>query len=423
MTNASKPRIAAYGFVDRDAGSVASANFLILEEFLRRGIEVDFYAIAGFIEPRELIGRSGFRYVPVEVPPVKRIWRFLENDFPARLRGVASSAFSQVSNLIYEQAIGDRVNRDHGDDPFDFFLTMGGLSPFATPGLLNIGWPQGPPNGEWDAIRSQRKRVIELAGRAHFAMLRAGYVHKRILNRLQLPANDLVLCGSEWSRGVWVEFGARPEAVVPLPYPYDLERFRPVRPPGRGRQTTYLALGRIVPRKRIDLLIEAFRQLHAKQPDTKLIIIGRFAYAAGFESLLGGLGPDSGIEYRPSIDRALVPDLLSEVDVVVQPSEMENLGSAVIEGLACGRPVIVGPTNGTRDYVSESSIVMDAYDVDALTRAMEMMRERVRSEPERVMTEARAAAERHVEPVRVVDRLLDLAERARSGVARGLPAR
>jgi glycosyltransferase involved in cell wall biosynthesis len=48
--------------------------------------------------------------------------------------------------------------------------------------------------------------------------------------------------------------------------------------------------------------------------------------------------------------------VLSQHDVLAQPSEEENFGSSVAEAQACGLPVIVGHTNGNADYLSVRDI-------------------------------------------------------------------
>ena len=57
-----------------------------------------------------------------------------------------------------------------------------------------------------------------------------------------------------------------------------------------------------------------------------------------------------------------VPALLREATVLVQTSENENFGSSVAEALACGTPVVVGPSNGTADYIDEHSMIFGDYE-------------------------------------------------------------
>src|SRR5436309_2427336 len=58
-------RLAVYGFVKAAAGSLASANDLLLRELLRRGCAIDFYGIAGFADPGTLVDEPNFRFFPV----------------------------------------------------------------------------------------------------------------------------------------------------------------------------------------------------------------------------------------------------------------------------------------------------------------------------------------------------------------------
>jgi glycosyltransferase involved in cell wall biosynthesis len=61
---------------------------------------------------------------------------------------------------------------------------------------------------------------------------------------------------------------------------------------------------------------------------------------------------------------------MSDVDVLVQPSDEENFGSSVAEALACGVPAIVGATNGTGDYLCERSMRLPDDDPNSLATAI-----------------------------------------------------
>lgn len=61
---AERSRIAAHGFVRRDAVSVAAAGSELCSTLLRLDCSIDFYAAAGFVDPVELKERSGYTYRP-----------------------------------------------------------------------------------------------------------------------------------------------------------------------------------------------------------------------------------------------------------------------------------------------------------------------------------------------------------------------
>ena len=388
-------KIVAYGFVDREGGSVASASYLVLDQFLERGHHIEFHAIAGFIEPKGLIGRRGFVFIPTSIGALRAAWRVMEWVVPARLRRVPNFALSQVSNAIYERSIGRLVRRRHAEAPFDLFLVLGTLPPFVVPGLPCVAWPQGAPNGEWEALRGLRAMVVKHGGRELFLILRVLYARKQSLARRVCRQVDMLICGSRWSVENWVRLGAARESCRSLPYPVDLDQFRPEEASRMDRDViTFLWLGRVVPRKRLDLLLDAYSLLRAERQDVRLKIVGRFGYARGLRRLLDRFGPDDGVFYSESAPREAVPELLRSVDVLIQPSMNEDVGSSVLEALACGTLAIIGPSNGTRDYLSASSVVFDAYMPESLKLAMSRAIQTLQASREACRLEARACAER-----------------------------
>jgi glycosyltransferase involved in cell wall biosynthesis len=96
----------------------------------------------------------------------------------------------------------------------------------------------------------------------------------------------------------------------------------------------------------------------------------------------------------------------------VQASENENFGSAVAEALACGTPVVVGPTNGTADYIDSNSRVFEAYMPRSVAATVLSTLEARRERPLEVRESARRAAERWFAAPTVAGRLLEIIEEA-----------
>jgi glycosyltransferase involved in cell wall biosynthesis len=410
--------LAAYGFVRRDGGSVASANHLVLERLLDLGHHVEFHAIGGFVVPEGLIGRNGFTYVPISVPSIRLGWRTLERLIPSRFRRIPEFAYSLVSNALHERAIARELSRRHASRPFDALLVLGLLAPFRVKGLPCVSWPQGPPCAEWEALESQKRLVIRYGGRSLYAVLKRLYRHKTRVCRRQFAQSDIIVGCSRWSAEAWSHSGGDRGKLRAVPYAYDLDAFRPVdRIVESPHVTRFLWLGRIVPRKRLDLLLDTFALLRAERSDVELLIVGQFAYPRGLRRLLDESRDIPGIVYRESIARDAVPELFRKVDVVVQPSENENLGSAVLEGICCGIPAVVGPSNGSKDYLGASSIVFDAYTPQSLKAAMTRLAVDVQRDRAGTAATCRAAAERFLSVEVVTDGILAAVRDAISIVA------
>jgi glycosyltransferase involved in cell wall biosynthesis len=105
-------------------------------------------------------------------------------------------------------------------------------------------------------------------------------------------------------------------------------------------------------------------------------------------------------------------EVFAAADVVCQPSLVEPFGQALLEGMACGRPVVATSVGGPPEFVTpESGVLVDPTEVDAIVRGLdEASRLPVPNDA------ARAVAEQH--DVRIqAERIERVLERA-AGTAR-----
>jgi glycosyltransferase involved in cell wall biosynthesis len=399
-------RLAVYGFVEKEAGGLASANFVVLERLLQRGHFVDFYAIDPFVRPVQLFDYPNFRYLGFRLSYLEWAWAVVNRVPTQAARWAAQQAYSQFTHMGYNRAIGKAIARAHRERTYDALLTLGLLSPFRVPEVLTVSWDQGTPNGERAGLIAQKQQLTSLCGWGLYAALMSYYRYREARARRLLRYSHLVICGSRWAMGSWQELGLPATRSFALPYPVDLDLFTPAdRDTGPG-PIRLLHLGRIVPRKRLDLLLEAFHLLRRDDPNVRLRVIGTFAYARGYQALLQGPRLMAGVEYQPHVPRAEAREALRQADVLVQPSENENFGTAVAEAQASGLPVVLGPSNGTRDYLDSDEFTFPTYDPRAVASALGRAVCAVRERRDELQIRARAAAERSYDVDRIVDRLL-----------------
>jgi glycosyltransferase involved in cell wall biosynthesis len=131
-------------------------------------------------------------------------------------------------------------------------------------------------------------------------------------------------------------FGLRqPVAIIPngidLPVPAVAQR----------SSKTVLSLGRIHPKKALDLLIRAWAGIEPTFPDWRLRIVGpdEGRHAGELAGLVRTLGLTS-VSIEPPVFGADKTELMAGADVFVLPSHSENFGMTVAESLAVGVPVI-----------------------------------------------------------------------------------
>jgi glycosyltransferase involved in cell wall biosynthesis len=412
-------RLAVYGYVEEGAGTLCTGHYLALRELLRRGTRIDFYAIEGWVKPGGLAAFPSLTYRPVRRELCRAVYRAIDRLPFGRVRSATRAVFAQAAKHLDWEPIGEEIRRAHAREPYDALLVLGLLSPWKVPGLPTVSWTQGPPNGESGWYRRNVWACARSMGPAFLPVVAGGYLLKHVESHFQCPLSDVIIAGSGWSVGQWRRYGVKPDRLAVLPYPIDLDAFRPAAPPPDKPDGEFLFLhvGRVVPRKRVDLLLDAFPLVAQAEPGARLILIGR-CEVPGVMARLEAAGAGSGVDHLQAVGHDRIPGLIARADCVVQPSENENFGSAVAEALACGRPVLVGPTNGTKDFAGEGAVEFDAYTPGAVARGMIEVIRRVRADRAGLAAASRRAAERSFPPATVADRLSEVIARAPAVAAR-----
>lgn len=107
-------------------------------------------------------------------------------------------------------------------------------------------------------------------------------------------------------------------------------------------------VGRISNEKRLDIIIDALRNLHG-QRKAYLAIVGDGPSASIYAKLHG---EDNRIYCVPRmLSHKELAEVYASSDVHVSASEFETLGNTVLEAFACSIPVVVPRTQGFRDTV------------------------------------------------------------------------
>jgi glycosyltransferase involved in cell wall biosynthesis len=168
--------------------------------------------------------------------------------------------------------------------------------------------------------------------------------------------------------------------VVPLgsePPPADTARllaaFAERCPEAAGRRFL-LYLGRIDRKKGCDLLLRAFAQTAASQPDLHLVMAGPDPSGWGTDLQAIAEAADAG-------DRVHWPGMLrgdakwgafAASEAFILPSHQENFGIAVVEALASCRPVLVSDQiNIAPDVAADGSGLMERDTLDGTLRLLE----------------------------------------------------
>ncbi|GGO66816.1 glycosyl transferase [Microbacterium nanhaiense] len=145
----------------------------------------------------------------------------------------------------------------------------------------------------------------------------------------------------------------------------------PVEP--RGLAHRIVSIGRLVPRKGVDLVILALGILAAQgRDDIELVVAGsaegpaaRDPEIARLRQIARGCGVEDRVIFRGPVARESVPALLRSADAVVCAPWYEPFGIVPLEAMACGVPVVAAAVGGLIDTVIDGITGMHVPPRDA----------------------------------------------------------
>ncbi|CAN5244213.1 glycosyltransferase family 4 protein [soil metagenome] len=194
----------------------------------------------------------------------------------------------------------------------------------------------------------------------------------------------------------------KPHAIIrSIP---DTQRFEAPQQTMRGEITglrdgmfLWGSTGRLRQEKAVDVLLKAFAMLRKKQPTAYLVIAGDGSELEALKALAAELGLDESC-FQFLGFRKDVPAVLASLDGYVLASRSEGLGTAILEALAVGLPVVATNTGGIPDSVhhEESGLLAPVDDPAALSAAME-----------RIMTDAALRARLSSGAKKIIHELFD----------------
>lgn len=123
----------------------------------------------------------------------------------------------------------------------------------------------------------------------------------------------------------------------------------------RPDRKNLLFVGRLVPRKGVEYLIEAVWLIRGKGQDVCLYIVGKGekGYELKLKRLVRNYGLEKEVKFLGFVSDEELGSIYSEADIFVLPSLIEGFGLVLLEAMAYGKPVVASDIGGVNEVVRD----------------------------------------------------------------------
>lgn len=194
-----------------------------------------------------------------------------------------------------------------------------------------------------DAAAFHHKTVAELVSPADTAY--TAEINRR--KDAEIAMADLILTCSPVAGDSYAANGVPRQRLKSLLLGADpVPAVRPRRATGGGAPRFVFA-GPLSRRKAVDVMLEAFRRLHAEGIDCELHCVGGVSEA----DLLEAVHQTPNARYFPSVPQPELFAMIADADCLVLPSRSDSFGMVVAEAMSCGTPALVSTQTGAKAII------------------------------------------------------------------------
>ena len=317
----------------------------VLAEIIGVYPDADLFALVDFLpEPMRprLLGKRAATSFLQRIPGARPHFRALLPLFPRAVESLDVSRYELVISSSHAVAKGVRT----------------------LPSQLHVCYCHTPMRYAWD-LREHYLAAHDLGRGAR------GLLTRRVLDRLRnwdLGASARVqrfVANSAFVRDRIRRCYGRDATVIHPPVDVDFYTL-PEAPVTPARRDYYVTASRWVPYKRVDLVVEAFRQL----PEQRLVVVGDGPEARRVRAAAG-----DNVTFVGEVSRERLRELLRNARAFVFAAE-EDFGILPVEAQACGTPVIAYGAGGALETVRAApairptGVFFDHQSADAIAAAL-----------------------------------------------------
>ena len=315
----------------------------VIEQILRLYPSADVFSLVD-VTPRDqrdfLGGREVHTTFLQRLPRIERIYRSLFPLWPV--------AVEQLDVRGYDLVISSHHSVAHGV--------------VTSPSQVHVAYVHSPMRYAWD-LQQEYLQEVGLEKGVRSAMARWVLHYARIWDSSAAQRPDAIAANSRFvQRRIKKFYGRESQLIYP---PVAIQKFS--RPVGEQR-SNYISVCRLVPYKRVNLLVEAF----ARMPNRRLTVVG-----TGPDLVKISRKAPSNVEVLGWVENEAVVEAIGSAKAILYAG-IEDFGITLVEAQAAGTPVIALGRGGATETVqalhrslAPTGVLFDEQTPEAIIAAIE----------------------------------------------------
>jgi glycosyltransferase involved in cell wall biosynthesis len=222
------------------------------------------------------------------------------------------------------------------------------------------------------AVRAAKKRRIPVLTTVHGLTA----YRSKLVNALQrcyiesvgvwtLRNSSRVVCLTQAEATEVAKLGVSKQKIRVIPVGVDTAKFQPSTTEGNY----ILWLGRFVPEKGVEYLVEAVSLLLKRGFPVDVLLVGSGPLRNSLQQLAKAKC-STRIKFAESIPSDHVPNLIRRCMIFVLPSIREGFPRTLVEAMACGKPIVAADTPTLREALSGCGVLVEPRDSKSLADAI-----------------------------------------------------
>lgn len=159
-----------------------------------------------------------------------------------------------------------------------------------------------------------------------------------VQNFLRVGTYTAVIVPTSYVSSKLADYGVDESRIVVIPNGVDADRYRLT---GVERDPeSIITVGRLSKRKGQDTILEAFREMHERNPDVELHVLGDGPARSELEEYAATLKITDAVTFHGYVESEDKIELMNRAGIFVFASRQEGFGLVLLEAMASGLPVI-----------------------------------------------------------------------------------